>query len=122
MVVPTIKDHVFYDYPLHLACQGGNEEMVTWILQMNTGDDRIPIMDCDCRYPWDRACDYGHSDLALMLIEHYLTFFTEEVLRSSLLIAIDSRLQRVILRLVQLLEEVMLPYSSVTGFRTDYER
>ena len=63
------------DYPLHMACASGNQELVDWILTTPAGQKQIhkPSRRPD-DFPWNRALEYNHHELAFKLVNEQITF------------------------------------------------
>ena len=66
---------VVIDYPLHMACGSGNQELVDWVLDTPAGQNqRTKAARCSNDFSWIRALDYDHLALALKLVENNITF------------------------------------------------
>ena len=67
------------DYPLHMACDSGNQELVDWILATPAGRNQLyKEAHREGDFLWNRALDHDHHALALKLVQSNADFITED--------------------------------------------
>lgn len=67
------------DYPLHMACASGNQELVDWILVTPAGQKQLhKVPHCQDDFVWNRALDHDHHALALKLVQSNVDFITKD--------------------------------------------